>query len=106
MIEIKDQEIIPLLQEAKQDYVQKIIENDPATVEKAEKIEQALAVAMDIIYDYEQATNDMTRMMQKYCRSAKPVRRSGVWCCPACGKRVNYHHTHCHWCGKKMGWSK
>ena len=35
-----------------------------------------------------------------------PVIKRGMdfYCCPACGKRTSRNHTHCHWCGKKLGW--
>lgn len=65
-----------------------------------------LAEAIDIIYDYEKISPKYGEMTVHFEVPQKPVRRSGVWCCPSCGKRVNYHHTHCHWCGKKMGWGK
>lgn len=58
------------------------------------------------LQDYRDLSQQYSDLMTKFCYAEKPVRRSGVWCCPACGKRVNYHHTHCHWCGKKMGWGK
>lgn len=65
-----------------------------------------LQEAMDIISDYEKMTSDSSRMIKHYETSDKPIRRSGVWCCPNCGKRTQYNHTHCHWCGKKIGWGK
>lgn len=65
---------------------------------------QALQEAMDIISDYEKAVADSSRMTQHYEMMVKPARRSGVWCCPNCGKRVTYKHSFCHWCGKRVGW--
>ena len=59
-----------------------------------------------VLQDYKDLSQQHSDMIAKFCYEDKPIRRSGVWCCPACGKRVNYHHTHCHWCGKKMGWGK
>ena len=51
MIHIKETEIIPLLKEAQTEYSQKINEGDPKDVEMAERIEEALTQAMDIVYD-------------------------------------------------------
>ena len=66
----------------------------------------ALQESMDIISDYEKVIENSNRMMQHYETKAKPVRRDGVWCCPECGKRTSYNHSHCHWCGKKLGWEQ
>ncbi|UWD53100.1 MAG: uncharacterized protein family UPF0547 [Bacteriophage sp.] len=78
MIHIKETEIIPLLKNAKAEYSQKITEGDPKDAEMAERIEEA------------------------------PVIKRGMdfYCCPACEKRTSRNHTHCHWCGKKLGWSR
>lgn len=67
---------------------------------------RALQEAIDIIANYEKMSPQYGEMTVHFKIPQKPVSRSGVWCCPACGKRVHYHHTHCHWCGKKMGWGK
>lgn len=56
------------------------------------------------LQDYHDLAQQYSDMMTRFCYEDKPVRRSGVWCCPKCGKQVQYNHTHCHWCGKKMGW--
>lgn len=66
----------------------------------------ALQEAMGIISDYEKAVSDASRMKRHYETPARPVHRSGVWCCPHCGKRIQYNHSHCHWCGKRIGWEK
>ena len=47
---------------------------------------------------------EYNRMIQHYETMAKPVHRSGVWCCPSCGKRIQYNHSFCHYCGKRIGW--
>lgn len=63
--------------------------------------------AMDILADYEKIADQNGKMIVHFQKEEKPIlSKNGVWCCPSCGKRVNYHHTHCHWCGKKMGWQK
>ena len=51
VIHIKETEIIPLLKNAQAEYSQKITEGDPKDAEMAERIEEALTQAMDIVYD-------------------------------------------------------
>ena len=58
MIHIKETEIIPLLKEAQTECSQKITEGDPQDVEMAERIEEALTQAMDIVYDYQSMTDE------------------------------------------------
>ena len=65
---------------------------------------ESLQEAMDIISDYEKVVSDSNRLIQHYETEARPINRSGVWCCPECGRRVQYNHSHCHYCGKRMGW--
>lgn len=65
----------------------------------------ALREAMDIIDDYEKVATNEARMSQHYESAEKPIRKSGVWVCPACGKKIPHHHSYCHWCGKKIGWN-
>mgnify|MGYP004443033525 CR=1 FL=1 len=66
MIHIKETEIIPLLKEAQTEYSQKITEGDPKDVEMAERIEEALTQAMDIVYDYQSMADEHKRMVEKY----------------------------------------
>lgn len=33
-----------------------------------------------------------------------PPTKTGVWHCPACNSRVQINHSHCHRCGKRLGW--
>lgn len=65
-----------------------------------------LQEAMDIISDYEQVATSLGRMTEHYQQEEKPIYKSGVWCCPRCGKRIRDNHDHCHWCGKKVGWGR
>lgn len=58
------------------------------------------------LQDYHDLAQQYSDMMTHYCYEDKPVRRSGVWCCPKCGKRIQYNHSFCHWCGKKVGWKQ
>ena len=54
MIHIKETEIIPFLKTAQTGYTKMISEGDlEMEVELAEKVEEALTQAMDIIYDYQ-----------------------------------------------------
>ena len=61
MIHIKETEIIPLLKNAQAEYSQKITEGDPKDAEMAERIEEALTQAMDIVYDYQSMADEHKR---------------------------------------------
>lgn len=77
----------------------------PKEAEMAERIEEALTQAMDIVYDYQSMADEHKRMVEKYETEAPVIKRGmDFYCCPACGKRTSRNHTHCHWCGKKLGW--
>lgn len=105
MIHIKETEIIPFLKTAQTGYTKMIGEGDlEMEVELAEKVEEALTQAMDIIYDYQSMADEHKRMVEKYETEAPVIKRGmDFYCCPACGKRTSRNHTHCHWCGKKLG---
>lgn len=75
MIHIKETEIIPLLKEAQTEYSQKITEGDPKDVEMAERIEEALTQAMDIVYDYQSMTDEHKRMVEKYETEAPVIKK-------------------------------
>lgn len=82
MIHIKETEIIPLLKEAQTEYSQKITEGDPKDVEMAERIEEALTQAMDIVYDYQSMT-DETEITYPVETPQQPSSRKQVgtgWC--------------------------
>lgn len=67
----------------------------------------ALQEAIDIISDYEKATAHTAEMTQKYEMPEMAIRRAaGIYVRPLCGKRTQVGHTHCHWCGKKLSWSR
>lgn len=106
MTEINENEILPLLGIAKAGYTEIIQREDPESekAEMARDVEGAIKQAMDIIHDYNLSAKVLAQMQRKYCQANKPIRKNGVWCCPDCGRRVAFNHTHCHWCGKKMGW--
>lgn len=70
---------------------------DPKDVEMAERIEEALTQAMDIVYDYQSMADEHKRMVEKYETEAPVIKRGmDFYCCPACGKRTSRNHTHCH----------
>lgn len=75
MIHIKETEIIPLLKNAQAEYSQKITEGDPKDVEMAERIEEALTQAMDIVYDYQSMADEHKRMVEKYETEAPVIKR-------------------------------
>lgn len=64
----------------------------------------ALNEAMDIISDYEKVVADFNRMIKHYETMDKPIKQGGVWVCPTCGRRIQYNHSYCHYCGKRVGW--
>ena len=105
MIKINETDIIPLLEVAKMGYTEMILKEDPQTVEMAERIEQAITDAMDIIYDYQTMAEAHAQMIEKYEKESAVISRGmDIYQCPVCGKRVSRNHSHCHWCGKKLGW--
>ena len=63
-----------------------------------------LQEAMDIISDYEKVVSELNRLLQHYETEAKSINRNGAYCCPECGRRVQFNHSHCHYCGKRIGW--
>jgi hypothetical protein len=78
VIHIKETEIIPFLKTAQTGYTKMISEGDlEMEVELAEKVEEALTQAMDIIYDYQSMADEHKRMVEKYETEA-PVIKRGV----------------------------
>ena len=59
---------------------------------------------LDIEYDYKGQAKQLKDMILYFKTDERPVKRDGVWLCPACGKRISEWHSHCHCCGKKVGW--
>lgn len=67
----------------------------------------ALSEAIDIISDYEKATEQTASLVMKYETAGMAIKKAaGVYVCPDCGKRAQPGHTHCHWCGKKLTWDR
>lgn len=96
MIHIKETEIIPFLKTAQTGYTKMISEGDlEMEVELAEKVEEALTQAMDIIYDYQSMADEHKRMVEKYETEAPVIKRGmDFYCCPACGKRTSRLENH------------
>lgn len=57
----------------------------------------------DLIFDYNLAAKQNKELHRKFEVAARIVRRDGVFHCPECNHRVGFKHSHCHWCGKKLG---
>lgn len=88
MIHIKETEIIPFLKTAQTGYTKMISEGDlEMEVELAEKVEEALTQAMDIIYDYQSMADEHKRMVEKYETEAPVIKRGmDFYCCPCLRK--------------------
>ena len=62
-----------------------------------------LETTLDFLQDYNSLAKQYQTIHRKYEAPGKPTHKDGVWHCPACN-RVQINHTHCHRCGKKIGW--
>lgn len=71
----------------------------PLQENAAEELESALQ-------DYHDLAQQHSEMLKKFCYDAKPIRKNGVWVCPDCNRRIQYNHSHCHYCGRKVGWDR
>lgn len=58
----------------------------------------------DLIADYNAQAKTYQAMHKKYEVASKPIRKDGVLHCPECNHRVGPNHSHCHWCGQKLGY--
>ena len=58
----------------------------------------------DLISDYNAQAKTYQAMHKKYEVARKPIRKDGVLHCPECNHRVGPNHSHCHWCGQKLGY--
>ena len=57
----------------------------------------------DLIFDYNLSVKQNKELHRKFEVAAKVIRADGVFHCPECNRRVSFKHSHCHWCGKKLG---
>ena len=55
-----------------------------------------------LLDDYQRSAEQYRTLREKYEVPAAPIRKNSLYLCPACNHRVHEHHTHCHWCGKKL----
>ena len=68
---------------------------------------KALQEAMDIIADYEKATEQTSRLLGQYEIAAPVIRHMcDLYACPHCGERVIPGHAvhHCRRCGQRLAW--
>ena len=63
-----------------------------------------LETTLDFLQDYNSMAKQYQTLHRKYEAPGKPTHKDGVWHCPACNSRVQINHTHCHRCGKRLGW--
>jgi hypothetical protein len=90
---------------------QRIIQDDVTALEASISIMSALQDEgiddvdglMDLIFDYNGLVNQSRESRRKFEVAAKAVYKDGLWHCPECNHRVSPRHSHCHWCGKKLG---
>lgn len=73
------------------------VAKEPLQHNAAEELESTLQ-------DYHDLAQQYSQMLTDFCYAERPVRKDGIWLCPKCGRRIQQNHTHCHWCGKKVGW--
>ena len=59
---------------------------------------------LDFLQDYNSLAKQYQALHRKYETPGKPTHKDGVWHCPACNCRVQINHSHCHRCGKRLGW--
>lgn len=57
----------------------------------------------DLIFDYRLANKQNKEYHRKFDTAARAIPKDGAWHCPECNHRVQPRHSHCHWCGKKLG---
>ena len=88
---------------AKSDPENEIWQADVAACETAIRILAALSGAGCTDLETTLAKQYQT-LHRKYEAPGKPTHKDGVWHCPACNSRVQINHSHCHRCGKKIGW--
>ncbi len=61
----------------------------------------------DLIFDYNALGKQYKDLHRLHIKAASPIHKDGVWHCPECNSRVNFNHSFCHRCGKRIGgWKK
>lgn len=66
--------------------------------------QDAISEAMDALYDYDLATEELIQMQQKFGTAAEPIQKRRKFYCPDCRQEIKYQNSFCHWCGKKLMW--
>ena len=66
--------------------------------------EELRTPTLDFLQDYNSMAKQYQTLHRKYEAPGKPTHKDGVWHCPACNSRVQINHSHCHRCGKRLGW--
>lgn len=61
----------------------------------------ALAEAMDIIYDYRKQGDRLSELERREI-SIAPAQRRGIYICQKCSRRTNPANTYCHFCGQRQ----
>ncbi len=75
--------------------------------EELDRVSEDFAKIADILFDYVNQERQFLRLMEKYEKESPAIIKDvGFFQCPACRKRTGRNHTHCHWCGKKIGWGR
>lgn len=67
-------------------------------------LETAVSEAQDILFDYEKQGEQLKKMIKHYETTGRPKKdhRLGIYLCPSCNGRVNFHQGYCQKCGKRL----
>lgn len=59
----------------------------------------------NVLHDYMALGKQNSQFIKQYRTPAKPKRDSklGIYLCPTCNHRISENHSHCHWCGQRIG---
>lgn len=60
----------------------------------------------DVRADDAQRVNEWREMVRLYRTETRPTVKGDIVICPECGRRVSVNNSHCHRCGKKLGWGR
>lgn len=65
---------------------------------------EALETALDILDDYEKQGKLLQSMMERFEKVRRPRKdyRLGIFLCPRCNGRVNFHQGFCQKCGQRL----
>lgn len=75
--------------------------------EELQAVNETLQEIKDILYDYPRQAEQLRLLMEKYEKEVPAiVREKDFFQCPSCNGRTGRRHSHCHKCGKKLGWGR